>query len=285
MKLEPFFLFFIKGSSSCCQHRSNSNGGKAIYLNRYHPLVNTIDTNFSPSIGWISIRGLFDYWNVESFESIARLCGGLEEIDEQTSNMTHLSEAILRVTSRGASSIPQIASSIPQIISFNVDGLWIPLPITPLFSTEVRNPNTKQHFPFKKEIKIRPEWQKQKKQAGHNNQYLGYQQNTTSRGGTNQRYRRNLPRLAIESPKELNGLPHQQRLILIASSTTQPFPIAQIIKGRRHMGTQQIRIGAPFGRRPARKRALQRRHSPLKIPLVATWPLDCSRKRYQPSRL
>lgn len=57
--LSSFLLFFIKGSSSCCQHTPISIAGNTIYLNIYHRLLNSIDTTLSQFLGWISIRSPF----------------------------------------------------------------------------------------------------------------------------------------------------------------------------------------------------------------------------------
>lgn len=82
------------------------------------------------NISTILIKGLsFNIWNTETLEIIAKECGGLVEIDQQTLIHISISEAIMRVKGNGA-------SVIPQVISFKVDDIWIPIQLTPLLTIQ-----------------------------------------------------------------------------------------------------------------------------------------------------
>lgn len=81
-----------------------SNAFLTVYLNKFHRLVNAIDTNISQYRGWISINGLpFDSWCKNSFEALANLCGGLFELDWKNSSFSCLTEAFIRVKANVAS--------------------------------------------------------------------------------------------------------------------------------------------------------------------------------------
>lgn len=101
-----------------------------VLLNKYHKMLNAIDTNYSRFRGWIAIKGLpFLLWNSHSFENIASQCGELLEIHTRTANFSILTEAKIKVKATGT-------SSIPETISFKSDDNWLTIQLILLFTIE-----------------------------------------------------------------------------------------------------------------------------------------------------
>nr|DAD22696.1 TPA_asm: hypothetical protein HUJ06_024159 [Nelumbo nucifera] len=70
--------------------------------------------------GWLKIHGLpYHLWTEDLFTLIGSLCGGLEEIDRKTKDLSTLSFARIKVRSRGVHAIPR---SIPLLER----GVWLP---------------------------------------------------------------------------------------------------------------------------------------------------------------
>lgn len=72
-------------------------------------MVNAIDPTKVKTFGWIKVKALpFDLWRDLSFGRIGDMCGGFQEIDRRTKNMSTISFARIRVKEQRIGSIPHV---------------------------------------------------------------------------------------------------------------------------------------------------------------------------------
>lgn len=103
-------------------------GHHIIPLRKWHSMVNAIDPTKVKIFGWITVKALpFELWCDLSFGRIGDICGGLQEIDRKTKNMSTLCFARIRMKE-------QRIGSIPHVIFFKNSIGWYLVQLTRVYS-------------------------------------------------------------------------------------------------------------------------------------------------------
>lgn len=114
-------------------------GHHIIPLRKWHSMVNAIDPTKVKIFGWITVKALpFELWCDLSFGRIGDICGGLQEIDRRTKNMSTICFARIRVKE-------QRIGSIPHVIFFKNSTGWYLVQLTPEFTPDPKTSIQAEH--------------------------------------------------------------------------------------------------------------------------------------------